>query len=268
MANSINQGRAPSGCPLGRLHRRPAYETCPLILLRLRQAAEVVEAAGEAVVSETEATNGESVGVLSLDEQKKKRAERFGISVVETKAVPAGKPGTMDDKLKERAARFGLPVSGTAAGDEDNKAARNKRFGGVDASVEAEKKKARSERFGTSAETEAQQAKLDARAKRFASTPPSLPLPSPHPPTHSSAEARVSHTASKTHTHTALWDVGVPASGLCSSADHGREDACAKNPVRAKYGLIMGHMARRPGDDRRTGGGVRGQESGQSGPLR
>lgn len=181
-------------------------------MLRLRQSAEVVEAAGEDIqVSETPATTGESVGVLSLDEQRKKRAERFGIPVVEAKSAPAGKPGTMDDKLKERAARFGLPVSGTAAGEEDKKAARNKRFGGVDASVEAEKKKARSERFGTAAEVEAQQAKLDARAKRFASAPPDLPLPSPHPPTHRSAEAGVSRTTSTIHAHSAVgrWSTGL-----------------------------------------------------------
>jgi hypothetical protein len=166
------------GSPLGIASAAAPRAERPLTLLRLRQTAEVVEAAGEdTVVSEPAATNGESVGVLSLEEQKKKRAERFGIPVVESKAAPAGKPGTMDDKLKERAARFGLPVSGTtAAGEEDKKAARNKRFGGVDASVEAEKKKARAERFGTTAEVDAQRAKLEARAKRFASAPPYLLL--------------------------------------------------------------------------------------------
>lgn len=58
------------------------------------------------------------------------------------------------------------------AGDDDKKTARNKRFGGADPSEEAEKKKARAGRFGTTVESEAQKTKLDARAKRFASTPP------------------------------------------------------------------------------------------------
>jgi hypothetical protein len=83
--------------------------TEPHATVRWQAAAE----AGEEPAAEAAATDGGAAVAVaaaadgtSLEAQKKKRAERFGIAVVEVKAAPSGgKPGTMDDKLKSRAAR-------------------------------------------------------------------------------------------------------------------------------------------------------------------
>jgi len=123
--------------------------------------------------------------VLSLD-QKRKRAERFKIPVVqsedEKKKLRSQKFGVVaeKDKKQQRAARFGTGVVTT----DEKKAARQKKFGITTSLDESQKLKNRALKYGLSNErssamgrlglpvkkdagTPEEQAKLDARAKRF-----------------------------------------------------------------------------------------------------